>query len=73
MKTYYLIAEKSCGNLTTVRVSDGVGAGRTCLLAFEAESFAAASKMFSFSSTGCGKTAICGVDKAGKPYAKLVD
>lgn len=73
MKTYYLIAEKSCGDLTTVRVSDGVGAGQTCLLAFEAASFADASKMFSFSSTGCGKTAICGVSKAGKPYAEVVD
>ena len=73
MKKYYLIAEKNSETLTTIRVSDALGNGRVCLMEFDAPSFSEAVKMFSFSATGCGKTAICGVAKNGKPYAEVLD
>lgn len=71
MKKYYLIAEKAGAEKMTVRVSDAVGPGRVCLMEFDAQSFSEAVKMFSFSATGCGKTAICGVAKNGQPYAEI--
>lgn len=71
MKTYYLVAEKQM-NAYTVFVSDVVGPGRTELMHFQVERYSDAVKMVSFSATGMGKTAICGVSGTGKPFAEVI-
>lgn len=72
MRKYYIVAEVADG-LIHVRVVDALTAGRACLMEIQANSFAEASKMVTFSACGCGKTAICGVSGSGKPYASICD
>lgn len=68
MKTYYLVSEK-LGISFQIKVSDAPHG--EVLKEFSAESYSAAVKMFSFSATNCGKTAICGVAANGKPYTDI--
>ena len=68
MKTYYLVAEKKAvSDGFNVFVSDNPR-GFDVLKTFEAPSYAAAVKMFSFSVRGAGKAAFCGVDSAGEVF-----
>ena len=67
MKKYYLVAEKTYDGRFHVFVTDNAK-GRIALLEVEANSFLEASKMFSFSVKGIGKTAFCGVTPSGKVY-----
>lgn len=68
MKTYYLVSE-NLGTSFQIKVSDAPNG--EVLKEFSSESYSAAVKMFSFSATNCGKTAICGVSTDGKPYTDI--
>ena len=71
-RKYYIVSEEALGHIT-VRVSDTVGAGRTELLEIEANSYAEAVRKVSFSATGMGKTAVCGVKQDGEAYAEVIE
>lgn len=67
MKKYYLVAETKAADRFELRVTDNPR-GMEILKEFEAESYSAAVKRYSFSASNMGKSVFAGVAVDGNPF-----